>query len=339
MRIVLDAMGSDTHPEPEIGAAIEAARTWGDTILLTGPQELLQPKLDAQGITRSMVEVIHAPEVLEMTDKPAEAARGKSMNSMAVGMDLVKTKEADVFVTAGNTGGAMANALFRLGRIRGVKRPGLSVIIPVYGGQTTVVDIGANVDCKPSFLVQFAIMGSIYAEKMLDLRSPRVGLLSNGEEAGKGNALVKDTYPLLESAGVNFIGNVEPKEIFAGEVDVVVTDGFSGNVLVKTAESVAALLTDIIRDEIMASPISSIGGLLSKPAFRRVGRILDPSEHGAAPFLGIDGLVFVGHGRYKVKGLVSSIRVARQAVENDLLGAMREAIQTRLESTSSKESS
>jgi len=339
MRIVLDAMGSDTHPEPEIGAAIEAARTWGDTILLTGPQELLQPKLDAQGITRSMVEVIHAPEVLEMTDKPADAARGKSMNSMAVGMDLVKTKEADVFVTAGNTGGAMANALFRLGRIRGVKRPGLSVIIPVYGGQTTVVDIGANVDCKPSFLVQFAIMGSIYAEKMLDLRSPRVGLLSNGEEAGKGNALVKDTYPLLESAGVNFIGNVEPKEIFAGEVDVVVTDGFSGNVLVKTAESVAALLTDIIRDEIMASPISSIGGLLSKPAFRRVGRILDPSEHGAAPFLGIDGLVFVGHGRYKVKGLVSSIRVARQAVENDLLGAMREAIQTRLESTSSKESS
>jgi glycerol-3-phosphate acyltransferase PlsX len=332
-------MGSDTHPEPEIGAAIEASRTWGDTILLTGPQELLQSKLDAQSIPRSMVEVIHAPEVLEMTDKPAETARGKSMNSMAVGMDLVKTKEADVFVTAGNTGGAMANALFRLGRIRGVKRPGLSVIIPVYGGQTTVVDIGANVDCKPSFLVQFAIMGSIYVEKMLALRSPRVGLLSNGEEAGKGNALVKDTYPLLESAGVNFIGNVEPKEIFAGEVDVVVTDGFSGNVLVKTAESVAALLTDIIRDEIMASPISSIGGLLSKPAFRRVGRILDPSEHGAAPFLGIDGLVFVGHGRYKVKGLVSSIRVARQAVENDLLGAMREAIQTRLESINPKESS
>ncbi len=339
MRIALDAMGSDTHPEPEIDAAIEAARTWGDTILLTGPQELLQPMLDAQGIPRSMIEVIHAPEVLEMTDKPVEAARGKPMNSMAVGMDLVKTKEADVFVTAGNTGGAMANALFRLGRIRGVKRPGLAISIPVHGGQTTVVDIGANVDCKPSFLVQFAIMGSIYVEKMLELQSPRVGLLSNGEEAGKGNALVKDTYPLLESAGVNFIGNVEPKEIFAGEVDVVVTDGFSGNVLVKTTESVAALLTDIIRDEIMASLISSIGGWLSKPAFRRVGRMLDPSEHGAAPFLGIDGLVFVGHGRYKSKGLVSSIRVARQAVSSELLEAMREAIQTRLENLNIKDAS
>lgn len=339
MRIALDAMGSDTHPEPEIGAAIEAARTWGDTILLAGPQELLQPKLDAQGIPRSMIEVVHAPEVLKMTDKPAEAARGKSMNSMAVGMDLVKTKEADVFVTAGNTGGAMANSLFRLGRIRGVKRPGLAITIPVYGGQTTVIDIGANVDCKPSFLVQFAIMGSIYVEKMLELRSPRVGLLSIGEEAGKGNALIKDTYPLLESAGVNFIGNVEPKEVFAGEVDVVVTDGFSGNMLVKTTESVAAFLIDIIRVEIMASPISSIGGWLSKPAFRRIKLMLDPSEYGAAPFLGIDGLVFVGHGRYKSKGLVSSIRVARQAVSSKLLEAMRVAIQTRLENLNIRDAS
>ncbi|MCK4960883.1 MAG: phosphate acyltransferase PlsX, partial [Anaerolineales bacterium] len=297
MRIVLDAMGSDTHPKPEIKAAVEAARLWGDRILLSGPEHILLPELDEIGTTKDEVEVIHAPEVLEMTDKPAATARGKAMNSMAIGMDLVKEGEADAFVTAGNTGGAMANALFRLGRIRGVKRPALSPIIPVLGGHAVILDVGANADCKPIFLLQFAIMGTIYAEKVLGKSSPRVGLLSNGEEPGKGNMLVKETFPLLETAGINFIGNVEPKEVYAGEADVVVTDGFSGNVFIKTSEAVARFMIDIIRDEIKASPISSVGGLLAKPAFRRVGLILDPSEYGAAPLLGVDGLVFIGHGR------------------------------------------
>jgi len=337
MRIVLDAMGSDTHPEPEIEAAVESARRWGDTILLTGPEDLLQPKLDALGIPKSIVEVVHAPEVLEMTDKPAEAARGKAVNSMAVGIDLIKGDKADVFVTAGNTGGAMANALFRLGRIRGVKRPAVSPIIPVLGGHAVILDVGANADCKPIFLMQFAIMGTIYAEKVLGKSSPRVGLLSIGEEPGKGNKLVKETYPLLEIAGVNFIGNVEPKEIYAGEADVVVTDGFSGNVFIKTSEAVARFMSDIIRDEIKASPISSVGGLLAKPAFHRVGLLLDPSEYGAAPLLGVDGLVFIGHGRSDAKALVSAIRVARQAVSNRLLEATREAIQRRLADVSRKE--
>jgi len=337
MRIVLDAMGSDTHPKPEIKAAVEAARLWGDRILLTGPEHILLPKLDEMGTTKDEVEVIHAPEVLEMTDKPAATARGKAMNSMAIGMDLVKEGEADAFVTAGNTGGAMANALFRLGRIRGVKRPAVSPIIPVLGGHAVILDVGANADCKPIFLLQFAIMGTIYAEKVLGKSSPRVGLLSNGEEPGKGNMLVKETFPLLETAGINFIGNVEPKEVYAGEADVVVTDGFSGNVFIKTSEAVARFMIDIIRDEIKASPISSVGGLLAKPAFRRVGLILDPSEYGAAPLLGVDGLVFIGHGRSDAKALVSAIRIARQAVSNRLLEATREAIQRRLADASRKE--
>ncbi|UCF61225.1 MAG: phosphate acyltransferase PlsX [Anaerolineaceae bacterium] len=337
MRIVLDAMGSDTHPDPEVEAAVEAATLWEDTIVLTGPEDILQHKLDTYGISTSRIEIEHAPEVLEMTDKPAEAARGKALNSMAVGMELLKDNKADVFVTAGNTGGAMANALFRLGRIRGVKRPAVTPIIPVMGGQAVVLDVGANADCKPIYMIQFAIMGTIYAEKLLGISSPRVGLLSNGEEPGKGNMLVKETYPLLEEAGVNFIGNVEPKEVFAGEVDVVVTDGFSGNVFIKTSEAVASFMSRIIRSEITSSPISSVGGLLVRPAFKRIGTMLDPSEHGAAILLGVDGLVFIGHGRSDAKALVSAIRVAREAVLSGLLEATREAIRTRLAETPQKE--
>ena len=331
MRIVLDAMGSDDHPEPELQAAVEAAKRWKDPLILTGPEDMLRPRLEELGVTQEQVRVVHAPDVLKMTDKPARAARGKARSSMAVGIQMIKDGEADAFVTAGNTGGALANGLFILGRIRGVKRPALAVIFPVQGGHAITLDIGANADCKPEYLIQFATMGSIYAENVLGKQNPRVGLLSNGEEAGKGNTLVKETYPLLENAGLNFIGNVEPKEVASGEVDVVVMDGFTGNVFIKTSEAVSSFMTKMIRDEIMATPLTKIGGMLARPAFRRVGKILDPSETGAAPLLGINGLVFVGHGRSDARALVNGIRVTRQAVEHDLLDALRSAIQTRLE--------
>lgn len=330
MRIVLDAMGSDHYPQPEVDASIEAAQRWGEPILLVGKTELLQPLLEARQAPQADVRIIHAPEVLEMTDKPAAAARGKATNSMAVGMELLKSGEADAFVTAGNTGGAMANALFRLGRIQGVKRPAVSAVFPVMGGFSVAIDVGANADCKPEYLLQFAVMGSIYAEKVLGKSSPTVGLLSNGEEPGKGNMLVKETFPLLEAAGIHFVGNVEPKEVFMGQADVIITDGFTGNVFLKTSESVAKFLMDIIREEILSSPITALGGQLAKPAFRRVARVLDPSEYGAAPLLGVDGLVLIGHGRSDAKALISAIRVARQAVENDVLIAVRTAIRTRL---------
>jgi glycerol-3-phosphate acyltransferase PlsX len=330
MRIALDAMGSDAHPKPEIEAAVEAARRWGDPISLVGPQDSLRRELQASGAPEGQVAVVHAPEVLEMADKPADAARGKPRSSMAVGVELLKRGEAQAFVTAGNTGGAMANALFRLGRIRGVMRPALSAVFPVQGHGAVVLDIGANAECKPMYLLQFAVMGSVYAETVLGLDSPRVALLSNGEEAGKGNRLVKESYPLLEQAGLNFIGNIEPKELFAGEADVAVTDGFTGNVLLKTSEAVAGFLTQLIRDQIKAGPITAAGGLLARPAFQRVGRLLDPAEYGAAPLLGVDGLVFVGHGRSDARALVSAIRVARQAVAGQLLEAMRTAIRDRL---------
>jgi glycerol-3-phosphate acyltransferase PlsX len=333
MRIILDAMGSDAHPVIEIQAALAAVERWGDPIILTGPEDLLNSQLKNEGGAPDpdLVTVVHAPEVLEMTDKPAEAARAKPGNSMAVGMRLVKRGEADAFVTAGNTGGALANALFTLGRIRGVKRPMLAVNIPVRGGFCVALDIGANADCKPEYILQFAILGAVYAGFHLGVDRARVGLLSNGEEPGKGNALVKESYPLLQASDLNFIGNVEPKEVYGGEVDVVVMDGFDGNVFVKTSEAVADFLVEIIRREIEAGFVTSLGGMLARPAFRRVRRLLDPTEYGAAPLLGVDGLVLVGHGRSDTKALVNAIRVAREAVEAGLLETMRRVIQSSLD--------
>ncbi len=330
MRIVLDAMGSDNYPEPEIQAAVEASKLYEDTIILVGREDLLTPRINAMAGENSNIEVVHAPEVLGMSDKPAKNARAKADNSMAVGMDLIKSGEGAVFITAGNTGGAMANALFRLGRIRGIKRPAITVLFPVKGGHCVVLDIGANVDCKPDYLIQFAQMGAIYAEKVLKKANPRVGLLSNGEEPGKGNDLVKETFPILENSALNFVGNVEGKELFGGMVDVVVTDGFTGNVLLKSSEAVAKMLTDTLRAELTRSTRTKIGALLAKPAFDVLKQTLDPGEVGAAPLLGINGLVFVGHGRSDSRALISAIRVAREAVDSDLLSAIKESIQDQL---------
>lgn len=331
-RIAVDAMGTDSHPEPELEAVAAAIERWPDPITLVGPEGLLEPRLAERGISEQRVRVLNAEQVLEMTDKPADSARGKPENSMAVGMELLNSGDADAFVTCGNTGGALANAIFRLGRIRGVKRPGLTAAFPVRSGQALVLDIGANTDCKPEYLLQFAIMGAVYAEKVLGVGSPKVGLLSNGEESGKGNQLVKEAFPLLASSGLNFIGNVESKEVYGGEADVIVTDGFVGNVFLKTSEAVASFLIQVIGDEIKSSPISSVGGLLAKPAFRRVRDVLDPEMYGAGTLLGVNGLVFIGHGRFESTGVFNAIRVARQAVENQLLTALQDAVATRLSS-------
>lgn len=330
MRIVLDAMGSDQYPDPEVEAALKARDIFGDEIILVGDEAILKPRLEKLAGPGFPVKLVHAPEVLEMGDKAASSARRKAQNSMAIGMSLVKSCEADAFVTAGNTGGAMANALFTLGRIRGVKRPALAGLFPVKGGHCVVTDLGANAECKPEYIVQFAIMGSLYAQKVLKINNPRVGLISNGEEAGKGNDLVKATYPLLAQAGLNFIGNIEGKELFGGQADVAVTDGFTGNVLLKSSEAVAKFMTDILRQELKANLLTMFGAILAKPAFGKLKALLDPAETGAAPLLGIDGLVLVGHGRSDARALVSAIRVARQAVESDVLNAMRTTIQAQL---------
>lgn len=329
MQIVLDAMGSDTYPEPEVQAAYRAVHQFDVDITLVGQEEKIIPLLDQKG-RHPRLHFVHAPEILEMTDKPARNARRKSDNSMAVGLDLVKSGEAEAFVTAGNTGGAMVNALFRLGRIKGVKRPALTTMIPTKTGHTVTVDIGANADCKPPYLLQFAIMGSLYAEQVLDVESPRVGILSNGEEEGKGNQLVKDTFPILKASNLNFIGNLEPKELFGGSADVVVTDGFTGNVLIKTSEAVSKLLLDILKTELTGSLRTKIGAGLAMPAFQRVRELLDPRQIGAAPLLGVDGLVFVAHGRSDDVALVNALKLAKQSAQAELVTNLKSAIQEQL---------
>jgi glycerol-3-phosphate acyltransferase PlsX len=338
MRIVLDAMGSDTCPEPELSAVAEAAQLFKDEIILVGPADTLQPRLQSLSTPQGLIRLVDASDTISMQDKgmalALKAKRRNSKTSMAVGIDLVKTGEADAFVTAGNTGGAMTTAYFRLGTIPGVERPGLTATFPVKDGFCIVLDIGANPDCKPEHLVHFAIMGSVYANKARGVANPRVAILSNGEEAGKGNELVRAAFPLLEKCGVNFIGNVEGKELFAGEADVVVTDGFTGNVLLKSTEAVAKLIMDIMRQQLKSNVVSMIGGALAKPSLKKIRAMLNPDEYGAAPLLGVNGLVFIGHGRSNAHALVSAIKGARAAVEANLLGSIKVAIQENIEKSS-----
>ena len=327
MRIVLDAMGSDDYPTPDVEGAVLAAREWGDEIILVGREEVIQQALARHDTGGLKLEIVHAPEVIEMDDEPARAARAKKSSSMHVGMGLVRDGKADAYVTAGNTGGVLAVAtLHTLRRIQGVKRPAQAAILPLSTARFVALDIGANADCRPEYLLQFAMMGSIYARAVLGCTRPRVALLSNGEEPGKGNTLVKEAYKLLADSDLNFIGNFEPKEALAGHADVVVSDGFTGNVFIKTLEATAKMLTGLIRDEIKASPLTAVGGLLAKPAFGRVARQVDPFEVGGAPLLGVNGVVIVAHGRSNGRALKNAIGQARKAVQGGVVEAIRDGL-------------
>lgn len=330
MTIILDAMGSDNYPNPEIQGAINAATILNEEIILVGNQELIDSKIKNYDTKNLSIRVHHAPDVVEMGDKVVESSRKKPNNSMAVGMELVKNGTGQAFVTAGNTGAAMFNGLRILGRLKGVQRPALITPIPTRNGRTVILDIGANADCRPDFLLQFAVMGQIYIQKTFGVQNPRIGLLSNGEEAGKGNQLIKDAYPLLQKSGLNFIGNVEPKEVFGGHADVVITDGFTGNILIKTSEAVAKFFSDLLRQKLTASLQTKVGALLAKPAFNELKKTMDPSEVGAGALLGIDGLIFVGHGRSDALAISSALRLAHQTIDAKLLDAVSHAIQHQL---------
>ena len=327
MRIVLDAMGGDHAPNVVVDGGVQAARAYEAEIMLVGRRDAIEPELAKYDTTGLSLPIVHAEEVIEMQEHPALAVKSKRNSSMVVGMKMVREGEADAFASAGNSGGVLAAALFHLGRLKGVIRPALSSIFPTERGLAFLLDIGANTDCKPEYLLQFAIMGSVYAHRVLGIENPRVAIVSNGEEEGKGNNLVRDTLPLLKASPLNFVGNAEGKDIPAGIADVIVSDGFTGNIIVKTGEGVAAMLLNLLKREIKKRPLATLGALLARNAFAAVKKTLDYSEYGGGPLLGVNGVVVVGHGRSNAKAIKNMVRVAVEAVRGQTLDTIREEIQ------------
>jgi glycerol-3-phosphate acyltransferase PlsX len=333
--IVIDGMGSDKAPESEVRGAILACRHYDVRVHLVGPEEILRPALDrALRAPRwpfeadPAIEIVHSSEWISMDDKAAQAVRAKRDSSMRVGLRMVREGDAAGFFTAGNTGAAMATAKLVLGMLAGVHRPALATILPtVHGTPSLLLDVGANVDCDPDNLVQFAVMGHMYARDMLQIPHPRVGLLSIGEEDSKGNALTRDTLPLLRAlTGMNFVGNVEGRDLFNGRADVAVCDGFVGNVALKACEGTAKLVSVLLREALKSTVTSQVGALLSRKAFNNFKRRLDYSEYGGAPLLGVRGVCIVGHGSSNERAIMNGIRVAAEFAQAEVNSGIEAAL-------------
>jgi glycerol-3-phosphate acyltransferase PlsX len=357
--IVLDAMGSDKAPDPEIRGAIMAARHLDVRVHLVGPEDVLRPKLRAalkeddgqngnplpnplealealvnqngrKRKRRPAVFLVQASEWISMEDKAALAVRSKRDSSMRVGLKMVREGRAGGFVTAGNTGAAMATAKMVLGSLQGVDRPALATVLPTIAGAPCVLlDVGANVDCDPNNLMQFAVMGHRYAKDVLHVPNPRVGLLSIGEEETKGNALTRDSLPLLRELDLNFIGNVEGRDLYNGSVDVIVCDGFIGNVALKTSEGLVKLVNSSLRESLKSTVTSQVGAMLSRKAFKAFKKHLDYTEYGGAPLLGVRGVCIVGHGSSNERAIMNGIRVAAEFAQADVNHAIETALQRR----------
>ncbi len=326
MKIVLDAMGGDFAPAVNVEAAVNTAREFGYEIVMVGRQEVLRPLLVQHNTANLTLPIVHAPDVIEMDEHPAAAVKSKKNSSIVVGMEMVKRGEADAFVTMGNTGAAMAAALLRLGRIPGIHRAALSVVYPTVHGWCLILDVGANTDCKPEYLVQFALMGSIYAERVLGIRNPTVALVSNGEEETKGSQLVQEVHQILKRSPINFIGNAEGRHIPTGYADVYVTDGFTGNVIIKLSEGMSSMVQTMLREEVMRTSMGKLGGLLIKDAIKRMKKRTDYEEIGGAPLLGVDGVVIIGHGRSNARAVRSALRVAANAVDKGVVDAIEKGL-------------
>ena len=313
MTIAVDAMGGDKAPVPEIAGAVRAAQELGCRVLLVGDRGIVEPALDCHDIVDLPIEVIHASDRITMEDHAAKAARGKKESSMHVCARLVASGKADGFISAGNTGACMAIAKMVLGKVPGVDRPALSGIFPTHKGTLVVLlDVGANVDCEPEMLQQFGLMGEIYSRFVLKVKRPRVGLLSIGEEEHKGNELTKEATPLLKSLGINFIGNVEGRDLFSGHADVIVCDGFVGNVALKVSEGLVDMFRVLLRESLEATVTRKIGYALSRSAYKDFRKRVDYTEVGGAPLLGVKGVCIICHGRSDVNSIRNAIRVAAE---------------------------
>ena len=356
--IALDAMGSDRAPKPEIEGAIHAARNYGVRVLLVGPQETIKAELDRHpSAARLPLEIVHASEVISMEDKAVQAVRSKRDSSMRVGVRLVRDGQAAGFVTAGNTGAAMATAKMVLGALHGVDRPALAAVFPTAPGTAAILlDVGANVDCKPHNLEQFAVMGEIYFRSMFggakfseakssearlgarfgdgrsgrsifgSVKSPRVGLLSIGEEETKGNELTREAFQLLKQLPLNFVGNVEGRDLFNGKVDVIVADGFVGNVALKISEGVANLVRTVLKESLKATISRQVGYMLSRSAFSDFKKRIDHTEYGGAPLLGVKGVCIITHGSSNANAIKNAVRVAAEFSERRINDAIEQGL-------------
>ena len=327
--IAVDAMGSDKAPKPEIEGAIQAAKQHHVHVMLVGPEDQLRAEMHHHPSAAHLpIEIVHASEYITMHDKVAQAMRSKRDSSMRIGLRLVRDGKADGFITAGNTGAAMATAKMVLGTLPHVDRPALAAVFPTSKGTAAIlVDVGANVDCKPQNLEQFAVMGEIYSRSIFGIPRPRVGLLSVGEEEGKGNELTKEAYPKLKHLPINFIGNVEGRDLYNGEADVIVCDGFIGNVALKVSEGLVEAVRFLLKESLQSTISSQVGALLSKRAFSDFKKRLDYSEYGGAPLLGVKGVCIIGHGSSNANAIKNAIRVAAQFADTKINAKIEQEIQ------------
>jgi glycerol-3-phosphate acyltransferase PlsX len=320
VQIALDAMGGDHGPEELIGGALLAVKQTGLQVTLVGNQQVLQAHLDRLGsgdVGLSHIQIVHAAEVVEMGESPVDAIRKKKDASVLVAFELVRQGQADAAVSAGNSGATMAAAVRKLGRMEHVSRPGIASIFPTLKKPVVMMDVGANVDCRPQHLFQFAVMASAFSH-IFDIDHPRIGILSIGEEVGKGNVLVKETYARLAASSLNFVGNVEGRDVFQGDVDVIVCDGFVGNICLKISEGLAGAAMQMLKDEIMKSTVAKIGYFLARPAFRSFAKRVDYAEYGGAPLLGVNGIGIICHGKSSAEAIKNAILEAAKMVEKQV---------------------
>jgi phosphate acyltransferase len=331
MKIVVDAMGGDHAPEAIVEGAVLAAREYETPIILTGLSEKIQAELDKHDPDHELpIEIVHADEVVEMHDSPGKVLRSKRKSSMKIGLDLLKQGEGAAFVSAGNTGAVLAYSTVILRPVKGVDRPAIAIQLPTLKGTSILLDAGANVDCKSTQLFQFGIMGHVFAEYVLEKENPSVGLLSIGEEDGKGNEIVKETFQMLKKSHINFIGNIEGKEVYRGNADVIVCDGFTGNVALKISESLAEMIGTNLKLMFQSNWISKLGYLLLKPQLVQFKKKVDHSETGGAPLLGVNGVVIIAHGSSSPKAIKNAIHRAHELSEKNIIEHIKQDIELNL---------
>ncbi|MCI6029278.1 MAG: phosphate acyltransferase PlsX [Clostridiales bacterium] len=328
MKIAVDIFGGDNSPSALIDGCVDAAKLYDDVeFIFTGDERVITDYMSEKGYGSSRISIIDAPETITCGEQPTVAIKRKKNSSLVKALELVASKEADAFVSAGSTGAVLAGATLIVRRIKGVKRPALAPVMPTVKGPVLLIDCGANVDCKPNYLQQFAVMGSAYMKKVCGIDAPRVGLINNGAEAEKGNELTKSAYKLLENTDINFVGNCEARYTMTGDYDVLVCDGFVGNAVLKCTEGVARSVMSIMKQELMASPITKLGALISKSGFKRVKKRMDYTEYGGAPLLGINGCIIKAHGSSNAKAITSAIGQARSYCIGDVTAAIQSGIE------------